>query len=47
MKPVDVKSVTHVDFNVESNNRDPKFEVGNRVRILTYKIIFAKGYTPN
>ena len=47
MKPVDVKSVTHVDLNVESNNRDPKFEVGNRVIILTYKNIFAKGYTPN
>ena len=45
MKPVDVKDNTYIDFGKESNNKDPKFQVGNHVRIS--KNIFAKGYTPN
>ena len=36
-----------VDFNKENNKKDPKFEVGDYVRISKYKNIFAKGYTPN
>ena len=47
MKPVDVKSNTFIDFNKENNEEDPKFEVGDHVRILKYKNIFAKSYTPN
>ena len=47
MKPVDVKSSIYIDFNKQSNNEDPKFEVGDHVRISKYKHIFAKGYTPN
>ena len=31
----------------ETNDKDPKFKVGDRVRISKYKNIFAKGYTPN
>ena len=31
----------------EVNDRDPKFKVGDHVRISKYKIIFAKAYTPN
>ena len=31
----------------ESNGKDPKFKIGNHVRISKYKYIFAKGYTPN
>ena len=27
--------------------KDPKFKVGDNVRISKYKNIFAKGYTPN
>ena len=27
--------------------KNPKFKVGNNVRISKYKNIFAKGYTPN
>ena len=30
-----------------SNKKDPKFKVGENVRISKYKNIFAKGYTPN
>ena len=46
MKPVDVNSSTY-GFGVESNEKDPKFEVGDHVRISIYNNIFAKGYTPN
>ena len=31
----------------EISNKDPKFKVGDRVRISKYKNIFAKGYMPN
>ena len=27
--------------------KEPKFKVGDHVRISKYKNIFAKGYTPN
>ena len=47
MKPVDVKDNTYIDFKKEFNDRDPKFKVGDHVRISKYKNIFAKGYTPN
>ena len=47
MKPMDVKSSTYIDVNVENNDEDPKFKVGDHVRISKYKNIFAKGYTPN
>ena len=47
MKPVDVKDNTYIDFEKEVNNKDPKFKVGDHVRISKYKNIFAKGYTPN
>ena len=47
MKPIDVKSVSFAEYNNESNEKDPKFKVGNHVRISKYKYIFAKGYAPN
>ena len=47
IKPVDVKSSSNIDFNKESNKEDPKFKVGDHVRISKYKNIFAKGYFPN
>ena len=47
MKPVDVKDNTCIDFKKEVNDNDPKFKVGDYVRISKYKNIFAKGYTPN
>ena len=47
MKPVDVKDNTYTDFEKEVNNKDPKFKVGDYVRISKYKNIFAKGYMPN
>ena len=47
MKPIDVKDNTYINTNKETNDKDPKFKVGDRVRISKYKNIFAKGYTPN
>ena len=47
MKPVDVKDNTYIDFKKEVNDKDPKFKVGDHVRISKHKNIFAKGYTPN
>ena len=31
MKPADVKASTYIDFNVENNDADPKFKVGEIV----------------
>ena len=47
MKPVDVMDNTYIDFKKEINNKDPKVNVGDHVRISKYKNIFAKGHMPN
>ena len=47
MKPIDVKDNTYINIGKEVNDNDPKFKVGDHVRISKYKNIFAKGYTPN
>ena len=47
MKPVDVKDNTYIDFKKKVNDKDPKFKIGDHVRISKYKNIFAKGYMPN
>ena len=47
MKPTDVRDNTYIDFKTEVNDKDPKFKVGDQVKVSKYKKIFAKGYTPN
>ena len=47
MKPIDVTSSSYAEYNEDSNKKDPKFKVGDYVRISKYKNIFAKGYTSN
>ena len=47
MKPVDVKDNTYINSVKEVNDKDPKFQVGDHVKISKYKKNFAKGYTPN
>ena len=47
MKPVDVKDNTYIGFKKEVNDKNPKFKVGDRVRISKYKNYFANGYMPN
>ena len=34
-KPVDVKSSTYIDTSKEINNKDPKFKIGDIVRICS------------
>ena len=47
MKLIDAGEDSFAEYNEESNEKDPKFKVGDNVRISKYKNIFAKGYTPN
>ena len=47
MKPIDVKSDSFAEYNEESNEKDPKFKVGDHVRISKFKNVFAKVYEPN
>ena len=47
MKPIYVRDNTYIDFGKEVNDNDPKFEIGDYVKISKYKSIFSKGYTPN
>ena len=47
MKPADVKSNTYIDSCKYINDKNPKFKIGDNVRISKYQNIFAKCYTPN
>ena len=42
MKPIDVTSNSYAEYNENSNEKDPKFKVGDRVRISKYKNILLK-----
>ena len=41
------KPSTYIESSKKINNKDPKFKIGDIVRISKYKNIFAKGYVPN
>ena len=47
MKPIEVKDNTYIDSINKVNDKDPKFKVGDHIRISKYKNIFAKGCTQN
>ena len=47
MKSIDVRLDSNAEYNVDSNEKNRKLEVGDHVRISKYKKIFAKGYNPN
>ena len=36
MKPVDVKSSTHIDHDVENNDKDPKLKISDNAGISNY-----------
>ena len=42
MKPIDVIDDSFAEYNEESNKKDPKFTVGDHVRISKYKISLLK-----
>ena len=41
MQPIDVTNNSFVEYNEDSNKRNPKFKVGGHIRISKYKNIFA------
>ena len=47
MKHADVKSTTYIDSSKENNDKDPKYKIGDIVKISRYKNIFAKAQIPN
>ena len=47
MKPFDVTGDFYAEYNEDLNKKDPKFKVGDHVKISKYKSIFPKGYTAN
>ena len=47
MKAINVTSDSYAKYSEDSNEKDPKFKVGDHVRTSKYKNIFAKGYTQN
>ena len=47
MKPIDVTSDSFAEYNEDSNEKDPKFKVGDLLRISKYKNILARGYIQN
>ena len=42
-----MQSQVHILTFIKKIKKDPKFEVGDHVRISQHKNIFAKGYVPN
>ena len=47
IKPIYIESDSYAEYKEDSNETDPKFKVGDYIRISKYKNIFAKGYTQN
>ena len=47
MQPSNITSDSYAEYNEDSNKRNPKFKVGDHVRISKYKNIFTKGHAPN
>ena len=46
-RSIDVKCDSFAEYNEESKEKNPRFKVGDHVRISKYKNIFTKGYAPN
>ena len=44
---IDVTSGMYFKYDVDHNDKDPKFKVGDHVRISKYKNVFGNGYTLN
>ena len=47
MEPLDVKSGNYVKCNINSSDKDPKFQVRYHLIITKYENFFAKVYTSN
>lgn len=47
IEPIYVTKSTYIEFDVENNNKDPKYKVVDHVIISKYKNSFTKYYIPN
>ena len=47
IKPIDITDNSYAEYNEGFNKKDTKFKVGDHVRLLKSKNIFAKRYAPN
>ena len=47
MEPIDVKSDSYAEYNVDSNEKDTKFKVDDHIRVSKYEKVFAKEFAPN
>ena len=47
MKPIDVKSSTYIDFDIENIDKYPKLKDDDHVKISKYKNVFGKDQTLN
>ena len=47
MKSVNVNLNTYIDSSKEVRDKNPKYEIGDNVKISKHEIVFAKGYTPS
>ena len=47
MEPVDVNSSTYIDFDLEDNDKDPRFKIGDHVEIPKYGKIFVNVHALN
>ena len=45
MKPVDIQSSKHIDFDKKNNKENSKFKAGDHVRILEYIKTFFQEVT--
>ena len=45
MRPIDFTFDFYAEYNDDSNKKDPKSKVRDRVRLWKHKNIFARGYT--
>ena len=43
LKPIDVTSDSYVEYNEDSNEKDPKFKVGDYVRFQNKEMFLPKG----
>ena len=47
IKPIDIANDSFAEYNEQSSEKDPKFKIGDHVRIEKHKNVFTKGFTPN
>ena len=47
MKPIDVKTNSYVEYNIDSNEKGSKIQPGGHERTSKWKKFFAKAYTSN